>query len=333
MFLPSLPTTRARLAVPVLTAGLALMALAPGAHASFPGDNGKIAVGFSFGCDGSMIATMQPDGSAFGLLTESACNNEQAPYLQSPEWSADGERLLVKNLAEAPVTMTASGTLQAPVPLASTPSFAAGKASFSPDGREFVYTRNVIAANGARSEIWRASVDGTRDVRLRSGTAPRWSPNGRTIAYVAPLTTQQGKPAAKTGTWLMSARTGKRIRRVGPTASTLDWSPDGTRILYSPAACCADVKTDLFVARADGGGTRRIARTSRRGEYGAVWSPDGRRIAFLTRTSPSEETVQYRIYTMNRRGGDLTRIYRSEVVSLEEVLGGGPVISWQPLAD
>lgn len=331
---PELELRRGRGLRPLAAAVAAVvtaLTLAPSAQAAFPGRNGVLAAGFGFGCDGSMIGTMEPDGSDFQLITPTACVDE-APFYQSPEWFADGSRLLVSNLANAPIVLTADGGTATPVPLVTTPHFGTDKPSVSPDGTRVAYTRTVPTPRGARTEIWIAKLDGTGDRRLRDGTVPRWSPDGRTIAYVAPVVTRRGKPAGG-GTWLMRATTGKRIRRVAPTAATLDWSPDGSRIVYSPAECCVDVNTDLYVARADGRGTRRLTGTRKRREYGAVFSPDGRRVAYVRSKRLGEEEIQFSIFTVSARGGKSRRIYKSQVMNRQEVSGAGPVISWQPLAD
>jgi Tol biopolymer transport system component len=36
----------------------------------------------------------------------------------------------------------------------------------------------------AVAEIWRAGIDGREDRRIGFGSLPRWSPDGRTIAYI-----------------------------------------------------------------------------------------------------------------------------------------------------
>ncbi len=86
------------------------------------------------------------------------------------------------------------------------------------------YTRQVLTRRGPRSDIWISDVDGTESRRLRAGTMPRFSPDGRTLAYVT-RGSKRGRMCAPganctgAGTWLVST-TGKRIRRLGPAAGS-----------------------------------------------------------------------------------------------------------------
>src|SRR6185503_17896023 len=68
---------------------LALLAMPAGAHAAFPGQNGKIAFVSS-----NQIWTMQPDGSGRTQLT-----NPPAGFRDgAPTWSPDGSRVLFHRL-------------------------------------------------------------------------------------------------------------------------------------------------------------------------------------------------------------------------------------------
>ena len=320
--------------VALAAALLSGLAVAPAARAAFPGANGVLAVSGAFGCDGSMVATMRADGSAFELLTPSVCEDEEAMSYRAPDWSGDGRRLLVGDRVGAPALIDVATREITRIPLPAQPYFGAEKSSLSPDGRRVAYTRQVLTRRGARSDIWVSGVDGTNSRRLRAGTMPRFSPDGRTIAYVT-RGSKRGRMCAPgancsgAGTWLMSAATGRRIRRLGPPAGSLDWAPDGRRLIYADERCCIGDKTDLHTVRADGKGRRRLTRTRARAESGAVWSPDGRQVAFVTRSHPDEEDVQFRIYTMSARGGPAKRIYRSDRSRIEE--GNSLEVSWQPL--
>jgi Tol biopolymer transport system component len=312
-------------------AAVASVAVASTAVAAFPGKNGRIAVGFFGHC----IKTMNPNGA--GVRTLIGC--ERGRYGGSvsaamPEWSPDGRRLLFLRDRGQPALMAADGSNRHLVRLAGdSPFWSEFKPSFAPDGRHFASVRSRPddpLETGLR--IWKVATDGREDRQLRAGWLPRWSPNGTTIAYVD----EKRFPASdvlESGrrTWLMNARSGKRLRAIGPEASSLDWSPDGRQLLYTPMVCCLDIDTDIFVVSADGeGAPRRLTHTRSWAEGEAVWSPDGRRIAYVRKTDipgSGGEGVKYQVLTMNREGGDRRLIYNSGVV-ISELIISGITLSW-----
>ena len=87
----------------------------------------------------------------------------------------------------------------------------------------------------------------------------------------------------------------------------------------------------LYAVRADGRGKpRRLVRTT--GEpFSPVWSPDGRRVAWVSALASGEEQVRYGVFTMPAPpdSGPARRIFRTDEESAEETLE--PLtISWQP---
>jgi Tol biopolymer transport system component len=284
----------------------AAVAAPSAAHASFPGRNGRIAVAVYWG----RIASITPQGTAWRTLID--C---WSPTIKcgAPDWSPDGQNLLF--LWGGPGVMPADGigpdrSRVKFVPLATQPRFGDAKPSFAPDGRHFAYTRE----RRGQSEIWRANVDGDEDRRLAAGLLPRWAPNGRRIAYVG----QDG------GLWLMNARTGRRIRKIGPTVSSFDWAPDGRRIVYA----LPRPQPDVFVIGADGKGSpRRLTWTTRWVESAPVWAPNGRKIAFVRRRNHRHWT-HYTIWTMTPAGRRTKRIRihrRTDGLAQRDVM-----LSWQP---
>jgi Tol biopolymer transport system component len=283
------------------------------AAAAFPGANGLIAAGSGLrpadcepvGASG-WVVTMRSDGSGLRRLTNCEGRPRQASVF-SPDWSPDGRRLLIAS-RRAVVVMAGDGSRRRVVTPPAEPGAVIADPSFAPDGRRFAYVDS--------GTIWLARLDRSGRRRLADGRVPRWSPNGRTIAHL------DGSGAVV----LANARTGRRIRRLGPARGdeTLDWSPDGRRLIFSPQ-CCGP---GWVIARADGRGRFQPLEWSAGAPGDAVFSPDGRRIAVTSSEDRAGRTT-HSIWVMNLRGTARRRIHRAAFRSLEEE-GVSPQLSWGP---
>jgi Tol biopolymer transport system component len=308
------------------------------ASAAFPGRNGLIA--YTDPSCVERIATIRPDGTRRRLLTRSRCSGSGARFeAWAPAWAPGGRHLVFA--WRQPSTDTAGlavaeadGSHRAVV-LANTPSppgapLGAGRdqPAFAPNGRRIAYERLVLEPSPTglnhRSEIWMTSTRGSFDRRLGPGGLPRWSPDGRTIASV---------DRERGGTWLISARTGTRVRRLWRrTAESLDWAPDGRRLI----AGSEGGGFGTVILRADGGGAHplRLPPWLARQETvprEAVWSPDGRRIAFVRKRHRSDGTAETEIWTASPRGTRARLIWARAEGQDEEL--GVPTLSWQPLPE
>jgi len=118
----------------------------------------------------------------------------------------------------------------------------------SPDGAWVAYT--VSSADSARdrndSDIWMTSWDGSQSIRLTSTpegeSTPRWSPDGRYLAFVS------GRQEGKGGqVWLLDRRGGEaqRLTTLKGGISEFAWSPDAKRLVL-----VLDEETDS-IARKD----------------------------------------------------------------------------------
>ena len=177
----------------------------------------------------------------------------------------------------------------------------------APDASSIVYVRRTVEDGKYARRLWRTTFQGGHSDQLTSAkandTRPRFSPDGRNLLFLSDRT---GKPQA----WVMSM-TGGEPRQVTDMPSGVgaaDWSPDGTRLVLlsssgekrfivgsadDPTARrirdytwrfdgvgIRDEFTSAWIADVDGGKPTRITAPAYNVDA-AVWSPDGKHIAFL----------------------------------------------------
>ena len=78
-----------------------------------------------------------------------------------------------------------------------------------------------------------------------------------------------------------------------------DWSPDGTRILFTRVAT-SGANSDIYVMNADGSGQTRLTDNPAF-DFWPVWSPDGTRIAFTSFRDAPWPGDTGDIFVMSRR--------------------------------
>jgi dipeptidyl aminopeptidase/acylaminoacyl peptidase len=112
----------------------------------------------------------------------------------------------------------------------------------SPDGKQilFVMDKPDWKANRRIGHIYRINADGTGQVQLTFGergeSNPRWSPDGKTIAFTA-----RRDADANNQIYLLEADGGeaRRLTNHGTAPADLTWAPDGKSIWFA----ATDVKT------------------------------------------------------------------------------------------
>jgi len=129
----------------------------------------------------------------------------------------------------------------------------------SPDGRFVAFSVKTVAPgkDGYRSSLWIVPADGSAPARqltvgAKNDAAPRWSPDGRTIAFLSDrgAVLQAGGGGAKAGkaeapkeggtqVWLLPFADGGEARQLTELPKDIEglaWSPDGRRLVVVSGA-------------------------------------------------------------------------------------------------
>lgn len=219
-----------------------------------------------------------------------------------------------------------------------------GEFQMSPDGTRvvFVVTRTDVAKDRTVSNLWLVPTAGGAPRQLTtayaSESAPRWSPDGRIIAFVSDR--EERKEL-----WVIPADFGEARRLThGPNdASQPAWSPDGQRLVYV-AKTDRPANSDATHAPTEGSDVRVITQLGYKmdgegfwdGRYKHLfivpvaggeptqltdgpwddtqpaWSPDGARIAFVSRRMDDREWTNVSdLYTVPAAGGPSIRLTAS----------------------
>jgi Tol biopolymer transport system component len=182
-----------------------------------------------------------------------------------------------------------------------------------------VVTVGLAASSGAASAPATGSRQATDSAQARSK-----------IAFTRGSNSPTSRPSLRPpdGIYVMNADgSGKRF--LTRYASLYAWSPDGRKIAFvsrrercqsapstgSPYICG---NAEIYVMNADGTGQRNLTRSPANAYYSsAAWSPDGRKMAFVSDRDGNAE-----IYVMNANGSAQRRLTRNPASD------GGPV--WSP---
>ena len=220
----------------------------------------------------------------------------------------------------------------------------------SPDGTSVAYVQTVIdqKKNRRDSSVWLIAADGASAPRRLSAegfssNSPRWSPDGKTLAFLSARNADSSSTETpKPQIFLLSMANGGEgiaLTKLKNGVQSCQWSPDGTRIVLVSSSgpldgiAPADRKSDvrhythilykfndtgwyddkrrhLWVVSVANGDTKQLTDGQDWNDTDPQWSPDGTRIAFVSDRSGKafDDSHNTDVWTIPAAGGSLTKI-------------------------
>ena len=159
----------------------------------------------------------------------------------------------------------------------------------------------IVASSFFSPALWRVSIAGGTPERIAVAADQPASPaiRGRRLAYT--------RVESDSNVWrIQTSGRGEPSRLLGSTRmdGTLDYSPDGRRVVYCSAQSGA---TELWLAQSDGSNPEQLTSFGTRITCSPRWSPDGRQIVF----DSNAEANQFEVYTIQPDGGRPRRLTNS----------------------
>ena len=223
-------------------------------------------------------------------------------YDYQPDWSPDGRSVVYCSYQKDAIELWLLEVATGKIEQLSEGGAVNVEPRWSPDGKRIVY---VSTAYHQRFHIFAADV---RDGKLSNiarlteetkGSLPRyyyaaydteihpvWSRDGEEILFVC----NRGHIYGTGGFWRMKAQPGAEAREIHYEETTWkarpDFSPDGTKIIYS--SYLGRQWHQLWLIRANGGDAFPVSYGDWDETY-ARWSPDGKQLAFISNRNGNTE--------------------------------------------
>jgi hypothetical protein len=179
----------------------------------------------------------------------------------------------------------------------------AWRPAWSPDGTKLAFQKFV----SPESDISIINANGTGLVKIVDNAAGfrkpmSWSPTGKQIAFIGTLNQADFNGIQTINIVNVDGSGAYKLPGSPGFLSSVDWSPDGNKFLYTSGAV-------ISVINADGTGITQLSTVEMTNDGPTTdsephWSPDGTRIIFTRSTTNSNS-----IYTMNADGTNAAKLF------------------------
>jgi dipeptidyl aminopeptidase/acylaminoacyl peptidase len=207
----------------------------------------------------------------------------------------------------------------------------------SPDGRTVAFVAWGVdrQANDYTASIWLVPVDGSGEPRrltqeAKQDVAPRWSPDGKWLAF----TSNRDKKAKQLYVLPVDGGEPPCLTDLEEDVTEVKWSPDGKRLAFSSRVrdsayeeeeernrrprrfdrlqyklddegWIGDRRRHIFTVPADGSAPAEQLTDGDFEDQSPCWSPDGRRLAFVSARHEDWDTDLVRdVFLVDASGGD-----------------------------
>ncbi len=219
------------------------------------------------------------------LSTDTSSNDPSFPLTSvqfiGVQWISDGKRLFFPFRAELPgYDPSSTGILDIETnhftPIQLPVRTRIDESALSPDEKQIAFVRIAFLPDFNRLLYIMPVAGGTSKQLAHGKLFPvdlRWSPDGRTIAFINIKTRTSGSPKSQLCVVSVSDGQVKTLVDSGLCREPA-WSPDGTMLAYTQYPY-----DDIHIVPATGGNSRQITSTPKQQESELTWTPDGRRLA------------------------------------------------------